>query len=158
VDWRDTARAETALVTAIDYCVRRDMDPYALCGMGARAHFRLWRGEWSAAAEDATAVLAHPRVPPVDRIPALAVLGLLRARRGEPDPRTLLDEARRLAEPTREPHRVAPVAAARAEAAWLEDRLEDAVGELRTAHAMAIERDNPWVTGELAFWLWKAGT
>ncbi|NIU72833.1 MAG: hypothetical protein GWN71_04375, partial [Gammaproteobacteria bacterium] len=53
--------------------------------IGARAMLRLWRGRWSAAADDAAAILEHPRVPPVDRIPALAVLGLLRARRGDPD-------------------------------------------------------------------------
>lgn len=157
VDWRDTDRAEAAVEAAISYCAERDMDPYALCAMGARATFRLWTGAWAAAAEDAREVLAHPRVPPVDRIPALAVLGLLRARRGDPGVWSLLDEAQALAVPTGEPHRIVPVAAARAEAAWLEGEPARTLDELRAAFRSAVARDNPWATGELAFWLWRVG-
>ena len=53
------------------------------------------------------------------RITALTILGLVRARREDHGHRPPLDEAWDLAEPTGELYRLGPVAAARAEAAWL---------------------------------------
>jgi DNA-binding CsgD family transcriptional regulator/tetratricopeptide (TPR) repeat protein len=157
VDWRDVERAGGYLEDAIRFCTDRDMDPYALCVIGARATFRLLRGEWAAAIEDAERVLRHPRVPPVDRIPALVTLALIRARRGDPSVWPLLDEARALAEPTGELHRIGIVAAARAEAAWLDGRLRDTATEARPGYELARERENPWALGELAVWLGRTG-
>lgn len=156
IDWRDMTRAEADVEAGIAFCAERDMDPYTLCGIGHRALLRLWTGQWSEAAADAVAVLDRPRAPAVDRIPPLVVLGLLRARRGDPGAWDVLDEALDLAAPTREQHRIAPVAAARAEAAWLEGDGAAAADEVRVAYEMAVERDNPWVTGSLALWLWRA--
>lgn len=59
--------------------------------------------------------------------------------------------------PTGEQHRIAPVAAARAEAAWLDGDHERIVAEVSPAFELAIERDNPWFRGELALWLHRAG-
>lgn len=157
VDWRDLERAGGYLEEAIRFCTDRDLDPYALCVIGARAIFRLFRGEWSAAIEDAERVLRHPRVPPVDRIPALVTLALVRARRGDPSIWPLLDEARMLAEPTEELHRIGIVAAARTEAAWLDGRLRDVAAEARHGYELARVRENPWALGELAAWLRRAG-
>ena len=67
------------------------------------------------------AVLRDPRTSPPSRIDALVVLGLVRARRGDPGVWAPLDEALAL-DGTGEPgelQRLGPVAAARAEAAWL---------------------------------------
>jgi DNA-binding CsgD family transcriptional regulator len=83
---------------------------------------------------------------------ALTVLGLVRARRGDPDVWAPLDEAWALAEPTGELQRIWPAAAARAEAAWLEGK-PDAVAEAtRAALDLAVLRRNPWAVGELASW------
>lgn len=157
VDWRDVERAGGYLEESIRFCTDRDLDPYALCVIGARATFRLLRGEWPAAIEDAERVLRHPRVPPVDRIPALVTLALIRARRGDPSVWPLLDEARALAEPTGELHRIGIVAVARAEAAWLDGRPGDAATEARTGYELARARENPWALGELAAWLQRVG-
>jgi DNA-binding CsgD family transcriptional regulator len=157
VDWRDVERAEDYLEEAIRFCTDHDLDPYALCVIGARATFRLLRGDWPAAIEDAERVLRHPRVPPVDRIPALVTLAIIRARRGDPSVWPLLDEARELAEPTGELHRIGIVAAARAEAGWLDGRLRDAAAEALPAYELARARENPWALGELGTWLWRAG-
>jgi DNA-binding CsgD family transcriptional regulator len=157
VDWRDVERAGGYLEEAIRFCTDHDLDPYALCVIGARATFRLLRGDWPAAIEDAERVLRHPRVPPVDRIPALVTLAVIRARRGDPSVWPLLDEARALAEPTGELHRIGIVAAARAEAAWLDGRLRDAAAEARPGYELARVRENPWALGELAVWLVRAG-
>jgi hypothetical protein len=78
------------------------------------------------------------------------VLGLVRARRGDPEVWPLLDEAWALAEPTGELPRLGPVAATRAEVAWLEGN-RDAVGVATDdALTLARERKAPWLIGELA--------
>ena len=69
----------------------------------------------------------------------------------------LLDEAWALAEPTGELPRLGPVAAARAEAAWLEgDREAVADGDGDRAPARP-RTDLGWLTGELADWRRRAG-
>lgn len=88
---------------------------------------------------------------------ALTVIGLVRARRGDPGAWPLLDEAWRLADGTDEPERIAPVAAARAEAAWLESRSSDALAATEDALELALERRVPRFVGELAAWRKRAG-
>src|SRR4029079_5090264 len=95
----------------------------------ARAHFE--QGDWDSAADDAGFVLSHYRVSAITKIPALAVLGHVRVRRGDPDAMRLLAEARELAMQTVELQRIAPVASARAEFAWLKGDLEQVMGEAR---------------------------
>jgi len=68
-----------------------------------------------------------------------------------------LDEALALAEYAGELQRLAPVAAVRAEAAWLEGRPERVAGETDAALELALRRSAPWVAGELAVWRWRAG-
>jgi DNA-binding CsgD family transcriptional regulator len=93
----------------------------------------------------------------VTRIAALSVLGLVRARRGDPDVWTPLDEAWALAKPTGELQRIEPVAAARAEAAWLEGR-RDAVGDATDlALDLAVRRQSSWIVGELTYWRHRVG-
>ena len=60
------------------------------------------------------------RVSAIGRIMALVALGRLRARRGDPGATGALDEALALATQTDTLQRLAPVRAARAEAAWLD--------------------------------------
>ena len=85
------------------------------------------------------------------------MLALVRARRGDPDVWPALDEALALAAPTGELQRLGPVAAARAEAAWLEGRQQDVVGETEVALDLAVRRHAPWVIGDLAAWRRRAG-
>ena len=91
------------------------------------------------------------------RLLALTVLALVRARRGDPDVWPALDEALALAEPAGELQRLGPVAAARAEAAWLEGREQDAVGETSAALDLAVRSHAPWVIGDLTAWRRRAG-
>src|SRR6202042_2954839 len=93
---------------------------------------------------------------PFARIHALVGLGLVRARRGDPDPWTPLDEALGRAEPRRELQWIAPVAIGRAEAAWLEGRNEAAVAATDVAFEFARAKNSPYTTG-LAYWRWRAG-
>lgn len=154
----DYARAARALDDGIAYSTDRDLDAWRMYMLAWRARLRLERGDWGGAADDAHLVLAFRGGPAVSRIPALAVLGTIRVRRGDPGAMALLDEARELAWRTREIQRMAPVAAARAEAAWLRGDLSAIVDEAREAFEviMTVDREE-WARGELALLLWRAG-
>jgi DNA-binding CsgD family transcriptional regulator len=62
-----------------------------------------------------------------------------------------------VAEPTGELLRIAPVAAARAEAAWLEGRHETVAESTEMALELGVRRKSSWRIGELAYWRWQAG-
>jgi DNA-binding CsgD family transcriptional regulator/tetratricopeptide (TPR) repeat protein len=141
----------------IAYCSERGFELYRLYLLADRARFELDQGRWSEAADSAAVVLRIPRTSTTPRIIALIVLALVRARRGDPEVWPLLDEAWALAEPTGELPRLGPVAAARAEAAWLDGDLH-AIGEATEgALQLACERQSPWLVGELAGWRRRAG-
>jgi DNA-binding CsgD family transcriptional regulator/tetratricopeptide (TPR) repeat protein len=145
------------LQAGIDYCSDQGLERDRLYLLAYRARLELDQGRWEAASEDAAAVLRIPRTSISPRIEALVVLGLARARRGDPGQWALLDEAWALAEPTRELPRLAPVAAARAEAAWLEGDRE-AVAEA-TEGVIPLARERNWglLAAELAVWRRRAG-
>src|SRR5215471_10564203 len=121
----------------------------------ARAHFE--QGEWDKVADDADSVLSVDRVSAITKVTALAVLGHLRVRRGDPHAERVLNEARELAMQTRELQRIAPVASARVEAAWLKGDVEQVISEARFVLEMAKTHDDPWLHGEFASWIWRAG-
>ncbi len=88
----------------------------------------------------------------------LIVLGRLRARRGDPNPWDLLDEALELARRTEELQRLAPVAAARAEARWLEEATPARWrGRPTTRWRWRVEGGDDWALGELYAWRRRAG-
>jgi DNA-binding CsgD family transcriptional regulator len=122
-----------------------------------RARAELDQGRWSTAADSAASVLRAPHASTLPRIHALVVLGLVRARRGDPGVRDALDEALALAPPSGELQRIESVASARAEAAWLEGKREQVVTETDAAFARAVRCRVPWIIGELACWRWRAG-
>ena len=77
--------------------------------------------------------------------------GLLAIRTGDDERgRQLLDEALAQARPTGELQRLAPVAAARAEAAWLRRDAAAIDAETTDATELAAARQQPWELGELA--------
>jgi DNA-binding CsgD family transcriptional regulator len=82
----------------------------------------------------------------------LAITGLIRARRGDPDPWSPLDEAADRARHSGELQWVAPVTAARLEAGWLDgtggERGEDSSLVLRDCE----QRRAGWWAGEIAWW------
>jgi DNA-binding CsgD family transcriptional regulator len=117
-----------------------------------RARLRLDLGRWDDAAADAVAMVGSPPRAPLLRLLALTVLGLIRARRGDPRQWPPLDEALALLEGQDELQYRAPVAAARAEAAWLDGRGSAVDDITRDVLETAVERGASWVVGELA-WL-----
>lgn len=141
----------------IDYTSQHDLDIQALYMVAWRARAYFEQGEWDHAADGATFVLSKFQGTTVTRISALAVLGHIRVRRGDPDATRLLDEAHEMAIRAGELQRLAPVASARAELYWLQGNLDQLKDEASPILAMANVREDPWITEEFAFWLWRAG-
>jgi DNA-binding CsgD family transcriptional regulator len=157
VKHREYKPAMRYLNEGITYSTERDLDSWRMymSAWRARAHFE--QGDWASAAEDASCVLAYTRVSAIARIPALTALGHVRVRRGDPDTATVLDEALHLAMQTKELQRIAPVAAARAAAAWWKGSPKQTLAEARVGFELAKRHDDPWILGELGFWMWRAG-
>ena len=141
----------------MSYFTARDLD-----GMGgytrawhARSQFE--QGHWTLAREIVDALLAEPashvwttQVPIAHYIRARL---MIRTGRGDPGPD--LAEADALARATGSSQRIAPVAAALAERAWLAG--ESAGEELEAAYALAERRADRWALGELGYWRWRHG-
>jgi DNA-binding CsgD family transcriptional regulator/tetratricopeptide (TPR) repeat protein len=144
------------LRAGIAYCDERDLDTWALYMSAWLARSLAEQGRDAEARECAMRVLARPDAPPVARMTAAPVAGILARRRAEPDP-GYLAEAASLADGTGEEQRLVPVAAARAEAAWLDGRTADVVTEVDRAWETAVAHANPWALGELSWWLATAG-
>ncbi len=122
------------------------------------AEVALERGRWQEATELANALLCERRSARVIRLKALTVLGRLRARRGDPDPWSLLDEALELTGPQGEREQLCALQAGRVEAAWLEGDTVLARAEAENMLPLGVERlIDPWWRGELGFWAWKGG-
>lgn len=152
---RDYALAQARLAEGLAYTRERDLDRGTLYELAMRARLHLEQGLWREADEDAKTVLSAGQT--VARIDAIVVLGCVRLRRGDPDARMLLDEARDLALVAGEIQRIAPMAVARAEAAWLRDDKRRICEELEVAYELALKHPEPWRLGELSLWLWRAG-
>jgi DNA-binding CsgD family transcriptional regulator len=149
--------AERLLQDGLAYCAEHDIYSCGTYMRGWLARARFEQGNWDDAASEATRVLDHYRLPAAAKIPALVVLGWVRVRRGDPGSIPLLDEARTLALASGELQRIAPVAAARAEAAWLRGNQEQCLAEARVGYELALTHTDPWKLGELSIWMWRAG-
>ena len=156
-------KAAAHIDAGIEYCGEHDLDGFRPFLIAMRAQVELEQGRWSDAADSAATVIAGVASEPGSgglgpgTAYALAVLGRVRTRRGDPDAWAPLDEALRLAEPLEELIRLRPVAAARAEAAWLEGRNELVAEATDAAFALAQRHGLAWPMGELAYWRWRAG-
>ncbi len=156
---RRQAEATQAVTAGLAFCGDRGLELFRLYLLASRARLELDQGRWSDAAASATAVVRTPRTSTTPRILALVVLGLVRARRGDPEWRSALDEAWALAEPTGELPRFGPVAAAKAESAWLagDPRGVDEATVGSGTLELARTRGWSWLVGELSDWRRRAG-
>lgn len=142
---------------ALRYFADRDLDAWRNYVLAFQARVDMDQGRWDTSARSVADLLSCPSVAAVTRIPALSTLARIRMRRGDPGARVLLDEAATLAWATGELQRLAPVAVARAEAAWLDGdgSLDDAF--VTHTRELAALRNDRRVLGELGFWCWKLG-
>jgi DNA-binding CsgD family transcriptional regulator/tetratricopeptide (TPR) repeat protein len=139
------------------FVTEHGLELYRYYMLAFRARLLLVEGRWDEAAELAGDVLRIRRDSIAPHVYALCVLGLVRARRGDPGAQELLDEAWALAEPTDEPVRVGPPALARTEVAWLLGDARAVAAASDYALALAIERNDRFLAGELELWRARAG-
>jgi DNA-binding CsgD family transcriptional regulator len=155
--FRDYHHARRDLDRAFAFVQARELAGYAQHLLGHRARVRLDQGDWPGAEEDARTALAERVAGGGRLVDALVPLSLLQARRGDPAAAETLQEATERGFATVELQWTAPVAAARAEYAWLygdDHRIAEEAGGM---FERAVQAAQPWFAGELAFWLWLAG-
>lgn len=143
--------------SGLAYCSNHGLELYRFYHLSWRARIELDQGRWDEAAEAAAAVLRIRRASILPRITGLVVLALVRARRGDPGHRELLDEAWSLAEPTEELFRIGQVVAARAEVAWLAGDRGAVAAITDYPLRLALEREDRNAIGELGVWRHRAG-
>ncbi|HEV3014108.1 MAG TPA: helix-turn-helix transcriptional regulator, partial [Actinomycetota bacterium] len=149
--------AHQDLERAIAFAQAHDLTGYIEHLLGNRARLRLEQGDWAGAERDAQAALAERVHTSIRVVEALTVLGLLQARRGDPAAAATLQEATERAFATSELQWLVPVAAARAEHAWLDGDDGRAADEAGRVLALATRAGQRWYAGELAMWLRLAG-
>ncbi|HKD93082.1 MAG TPA: AAA family ATPase [Gaiellaceae bacterium] len=148
---------EGYLEPGISHCADHGLERDRLYLLSYAARLALDQGRFSEAAEHAAAVVRVQRTSISPRIRALEVLGLIRARRGDPGAWEALDESWALAEPTGELPRLGSVAAARAEAALLTGRQDEVADLTDNALQLACELHFAPLAAELAVWRSRAG-
>nr|BFE85987.1 hypothetical protein GCM10020093_085880 [Planobispora longispora] len=158
MEFRDYRHAREDLDRALAFTLRHDLAGNAQYMLGMRARLRLELGDWAGAEQDARTALAglEQRRQGPRAVDALVTLGLLQARRGDPDADGTLEEAAARAMPTDELQWIGLVTAARAEHAWLNGEPDRVAAEAAPGFAMAVRAGHPWFAGELACWLWRA--
>jgi len=144
------------LAEGIEYCDLHEVQDHLFYTRAYGALFELHSGRWDKAARMAAELLEHHALAIAQRVPALTVLALVRARRGDPGVDPLLDEAARLALPTGELQRIGPVAAARAEIAWYRGDLQRVAEEAAIGLKAAVGAREWWLQGELTYWARRA--
>ena len=146
------AEAERELSEGLAFTHDRDLDHSRHYMTAWLALTRLYQGRWVEATELAASVLAEPHCASVSRIMALAALGRVRARRGDPGTWAALDDALELASQTKALQRLAPVHAARAEAAYIEGDIRKTASEARAVYDLALKLRHRWHVGEFCYW------
>jgi DNA-binding CsgD family transcriptional regulator/tetratricopeptide (TPR) repeat protein len=140
---------------ALAFCEEHDLAVWGRILLAMKSWLELEQGAWDHAADTTSLVLSQQCT--LSSLQAQVVLGLLRARRGDPDPWTPLAEADRVAQATTQLWWTSQVAAAQAEAAWLEGRPEKIAPATEAAFRLALRLGSPWPAGELAVWRRRAG-
>jgi DNA-binding CsgD family transcriptional regulator/tetratricopeptide (TPR) repeat protein len=155
---RDYRHARQDLDRALAFVQAHELTGWVQHVLGHRARLRLDQGDWAGAEQDAHAALAEQVKGGARVVDALVPLGLLQARRGDRDAAASLQEATERAFATSELQWIAPVAAARAEHAWLYGDDRRAAEEAASVFELAVQAAHRWFAGELAFWLRLAGS
>ncbi len=149
--------ANSYLTAALDYSVEHDLDLWRINVLALAARSLLDQGRWTDAAERATQLLRDPRDSPWPHHEALLVLALVRGRRGDPGAKEAVEEARAVGVPAEEVDAIVDLAAADAEIAWLEGRLDDVEQVTAGVLAGALERGAHDAANRLLCWRRLAG-
>jgi DNA-binding CsgD family transcriptional regulator/tetratricopeptide (TPR) repeat protein len=154
-DVRDVTRATDFAQRALSTAVRYEIRYMEVVYLAMQAEFLLWRGDWAAAEDSATAALGSNRDT---ELVAWRVLGNIQSRRGRNEARTAIQHMWSLVQADDGPTVIDPAAAAIAEYLWLSgDDEPELVERLSEILAEGISVGTPWPSGAFAFWMWKLG-
>ncbi len=151
------AEAERYFVDGVAYCDEHDITTFATCLRGERVSSLEKTGRWDDAVALSIELLDRAAASPVNRLCPLAMLGIIRVRRGEPGGWACLDDAMALAEATEQPQQIVPLRLARAEAYWLDGKPDLARVEAELAADVCGSLDR-WERGAVAGWLRRVGS
>jgi len=154
---RRFAEAERYFTEGVAYCDEHDLGVGAAFLRGERVAALERTGRWDEAVALSAELLASADLSPLDRFRPLQVLGVIRARRGEPGAWAYLDEAAATADASGEPQCIIPVRLARADAYWLQGEPRRAAREAERADDVAAGSDG-WERGEIGAWLRRTGS
>ena len=150
-------RAEAYLDEGSAYCTERDLDRWEQTLAASRALAGAYRGRWETALAAALPLTQTTGLSGDTPIIALLTAGRIWTRRGDPRARAALNTALELAAATGELQNLGPVRAARAELAWWAGDHAATRVEVDAVLDLATDREQTWLVGELAFWLWRVG-
>lgn len=148
--------AEATFHDASEYVGARDLDTWRWHLLGGRCHHLLLKGDWPAASALCAEIDRGRLVSPIARVTPLAVLGTLRARRGDPEVAPPLEEALRLASATNELQRLGPALIASGEASWLRGDTGAAAAAFLRVRELAADRET-WWWSRAGAWLVRIG-
>ena len=155
---REWVLAERYIQPGLAFCLERGLDAWQGMLTTLAAEAALARGRWDEAGSTAAAILAWPAEGFTHaRVSALVIMARVWARRGEPGYWPLLDEAAAIAKAAPVAQAALLVAAARAEAAWLEGAPALRIGEATESAGEPGLVDVRWFAGELEVWRHRAG-
>ena len=155
---REWVLADRYIQPGLAFCRERGLDAWQGLLTTLAAEAALARGRWDEAGSTATAILAWPAEGLAHmRAAALVLSARVRARRGEPGYWPLLDEAAAIAKAGPVMLSALQIAAARAEAAWLEGAPPERIGEETGPAGEPGLADARWWAGELEVWRHRAG-
>jgi ATP/maltotriose-dependent transcriptional regulator MalT len=154
---REWVLAERYIKPGLAFCRERGLESSLWWLTVLAAEAALARGRWDDAASTAAAILASPAEGAAyARVSALVAMARVRARRGELVYRAFLDEAAAIAKAAPVMQAALLIAAARAEAAWLEGAPALRIGEETESGGEPGLSDVRWFAGELEVWRHRA--
>jgi DNA-binding CsgD family transcriptional regulator/tetratricopeptide (TPR) repeat protein len=145
-------RADAYYDAGLKHCAEHTSDLWRINILALSAVSFLAQARFDDATRQAIAILDDPRESPWPHHTALVVLGLVRARRGDPGAREALGETASVDLQPEEFDAVVDRAAADAEIAWLEGRVKDVGLATEATVEAAIERGDAAAIARLAFW------
>jgi DNA-binding CsgD family transcriptional regulator len=148
----DLTRAISYLSAGVPYCEERALFSGVAYMRTYESRLALDRADWSEAERIATQLWRSGTLLPLQSVPTLTTLALVRARRDEPGAEELLEQALTLAAPMGEPERTGRAYAARAERAFYRGDLERMAQEAAAGLEVVSGLRLPWIKGELSFW------
>ncbi len=153
-EFRDLATASGYVQRAMASAVRHDIPSLERSSKAMFARVLELSGQWDAAT-DLARELADAAV--ISQMVSLPVLGVIEARRGRVSASAVLARVRKMASTADEFQRLAPVATASAEYAWISGNHVVSTEDLKMLMRAGLALGLPWSSGALAHWLWELG-